>query len=354
MWIVLVDNVLKESTILSMSIGGEPRFLRTAPGEKSGAADGSESLEKTSAERFSIDSFSLPISPNDDPDALQPMLSRFEKQTCKTLVVGGDGLTLGTPEDKKKKYDEAHQKINKSIEEGGVAIICGFQRFSDFSDDRYIWGLLSNSRTGFLRLPFTSEGLAQKVEELKQRNSAVDPVKDWIADTVASTHKVGALLHALEDQKIGTDRAREAVSQVNELYQQTFDVEKQQLEARVLLQEMQKEIVAETKWDGVALPGVYCDVEGTLLDINSGAPNEDIIEKLKLYSKDRFVHVWTGGGPEVIKKAESELAKVGLQVPVLNKNDFRGARPELIIDDATPESIAEQYGIHPNKFESAL
>ena len=303
--------------------------------------------------QFSVDSFSLPVDRN-DPDSLQPVFSRFEKQTCKTLVVGGDGLMLGTPEEKKKKYDDARQRIDKSIEEGGVAIICGFQRFSDFSGDRYIWGLLSNSRTGFLRLPFSSKELTQKVEELKQKNGAVDPVKHWIADTVASTHTVGALLHALEDQKIGTDRAREAVNQVNELFQQTFDIEKQQLEARAFLQEKQKEIVAETKWNGVALPGVYCDVEGTLLDINTEVPNENIIEKLKLLSENQFVHVWTGGGPEVMKKAGVALAKAGLQVPVLNKNDFRGARPELMIDDATPESIAEQYGIHPDKLESAL
>ncbi len=311
-------------------------------------------IEKTSVGRFPIDSFSLPISPNDDRDALQPILSRFEQQACKTLVVGGDSLMLGTPQEKKGKYDEARQKIDKSIEEGGVVIICGFQRFSDFSDDRYIWGLLSNSRAGFLRLPFTSKELTQKVEELKQKNGAVDPVKNWIADTVVSTHTVGALLHALEEQKIGTDRAREAVNQVNELFQQTFDIEKQQLEARAFLQEKQKEIVAETKWNGVALPGVYCDVEGTLLDINTEVPNENILEKLKLLSENQFVHVWTGGGPEVVKKAGAALAKAGLQVPVLNKNDFRGARPELVIDDATPESIAEQYDIHPDKFESAL
>ncbi|MFH0949533.1 MAG: hypothetical protein V1802_03525 [Candidatus Aenigmatarchaeota archaeon] len=95
---------------------------------------------------------------------------------------------------------------------------------------------------------------------------------------------------------------------------------------------------------GLFLPGVFCDVQGTFL--KNGKINEHLKKELEDYALEKPVNLWTG----------SDVGKMAFQVgnvryPVLLKGDYRGAEVEIAIDDLTLDEFEKEYGIKARTFK---
>lgn len=91
------------------------------------------------------------------------------------------------------------------------------------------------------------------------------------------------------------------------------------------------------------IPGVFCDIEGTLLSNDRTTINPDVLATLKAHS-DKAVTLWTGGD---IKELEKVLYRLGVkEYPVVSKEIFRGCTVESIYDDLPQEEFQKQYGIN--------
>lgn len=93
------------------------------------------------------------------------------------------------------------------------------------------------------------------------------------------------------------------------------------------------------------MPGVFCDVDGTLL-FNTTI-NEEVLGKLKDFSKTKKITLWTGGDKEDAKK---RLVAKGIKYPLVGKYTFKGCTVEIVIDDMSRESFEEMYKIYSREY----
>jgi hypothetical protein len=161
-------------------------------------------------------------------------------------------------------------------------------------------------------------------------------------------HAIATLKHALEPQKLGTERAQKAVDTINQDFHTTFDRDEDQEKALEFLGGFR--IDEGDEFSGDELSGVYCDIEGTLLNLDTREFNTAVLEKLKELDKSTFVHIWTGGDERLMKEVSDRLVREGVQWPVVSKHDFGGAIPEIVIDDMSQEELAATYRITPKSF----
>jgi hypothetical protein len=109
------------------------------------------------------------------------------------------------------------------------------------------------------------------------------------------------------------------------------------------------------------LEGLYCDVEGTLIQ-NDGTLNLTVLDKLKkARAEGKKVTLWTGGDlGEVKRKIADAVAGLNADgdeetvimisgIEIVSKQDYAGATAEVIIDDLSPEDLYLQYGIRAKK-----
>jgi len=111
------------------------------------------------------------------------------------------------------------------------------------------------------------------------------------------------------------------------------------------------------------LPGIFCDVEGTLL--HDGEINTDLVSQLIQYARQHPVTLWTGGDVKILSgEVSPQLEKIceacnrengqktnlHLRTPVLSKHLFRGSQPEIVFDDMTLNAFKAEYGINPQQY----
>ena len=98
------------------------------------------------------------------------------------------------------------------------------------------------------------------------------------------------------------------------------------------------------------MPGVFCDVEGTLID-ESGKVDKAVFEKLtELDQRGFFIRVWTSLPPDSLRPIRQMLSAQGLTWPVLCKSNFQGSIPEIVIDDRDDNYFREELRISPQNF----
>lgn len=96
------------------------------------------------------------------------------------------------------------------------------------------------------------------------------------------------------------------------------------------------------------IPGVFCDIQGTLLDYNAKKINEEVLEMLKGYEKEgKNVYLWTGGD---IDEFREKIRKLGIKYRVLSKYDFKNRTVEIAIDDLPEKKILKDYEIKAERF----
>ena len=219
----------------------------------------------------------------------------------------------------------------------------GANGYSDEKGDKF-HSLMAKKRVGFLQLPFTSESLVEKYKELLKDEKEEDTLAIEINRINSFEKEMGSIKHTA-DRYIGenSDYAKQIVT-------------KAVSEARVIgLIGSDEEVAEQIKnfkhqpkssiFAGKFFPGVYCDIEGTLL--KDGEINIPVLEKLKELSKEKPITLWTGGKIEDLKKI---LASNGIIWKLISKNDLTGAEVETAYDDEDFSVFFGKYGVKVRDF----
>ena len=94
--------------------------------------------------------------------------------------------------------------------------------------------------------------------------------------------------------------------------------------------------------------GVFCDVQGTLLDYKGERVNKDILEMLEKYEKQgKQIFLWTGGDPDDFREM---IVGLGIEWSILKKYDFRNKIVEIAIDDIPEKKFIADYKIKAQTF----
>jgi hypothetical protein len=94
------------------------------------------------------------------------------------------------------------------------------------------------------------------------------------------------------------------------------------------------------------IPGVYCDIGGTLLQ--NGAVNQAVLKMLKDFEAEgKQIILWTNGNLDEIR---AELNGHAIGYKLRSKNDFAGMTVEIAIDDMGEEAFSGATNIRAEKF----
>lgn len=205
--------------------------------------------------------------------------------------------------------------------------------------------LMAKKRVGFLRLPFTPEDLLFKYKELLNDTKEEDKLAIEINRIDRFERDMGTIKHGAqsflrgEDSDYATGRLDRSIRDARAIGLTGSDNE-------IIEQIRNFEIKPKNSYfAGKYFPGIFCDIEGTLLLENE--VNTEMLSKLLIASSEKPITLWTGGD---VKTLDKTLAKCGVNWKVVSKRDFAGATVEIAYDDEEYEVFLKKYGIEVNDF----
>lgn len=197
----------------------------------------------------------------------------------------------------------------------------------------------------YFQVPFLLVNMILMYEKIKKGEKLENKAVLLAAKSGYKQSLVGRLLHDIYPGKYGCE---EGLKLAEKEYGFTGTIE----EVREQLQKIQGKDVGKVYAivGDEMLPGIFCDVEGTLISNDKKVTNEDILNLLVLFEEQekKPVTLWTGGD---IRELEKFLYLRGLwRFPVVSKEIFRGCRVEMAYDDLPREEFEKHYGIMAETF----
>ncbi len=154
---------------------------------------------------------------------------------------------------------------------------------------------------------------------------------------------VGRLLHDIWPGKYGCEEGLN-------LAEKEFSIKGTIEQVREQLEKLRGKDVGQAKEivGDEMIPGVFCDVEGTLISVDRTKVNSDLVVVLGKEETDKPVTLWTGGD---VKEIEKLLVSHGIKkYPVVSKDVFRGCKVEIVYDDLPKAEFKKQYNITAKKY----
>lgn len=179
----------------------------------------------------------------------------------------------------------------------------------------------------YVHMPFNITGIVEKYNEKGLENPALNAVANlnYEGDTV------GYIRHGFAARREeGLKRAREELG---------WSGTDEEIEKRLM--EYEPKNIVEPQ----SFPGVFCDIEGTLM--KDEKLNNNLVKELREYSKDKPVNVWTGANLEEVVPF---LWNNRIEYPLLSKDWFKGSEAELVIDDMDAAEFEQMFGIKARQF----
>jgi hypothetical protein len=195
---------------------------------------------------------------------------------------------------------------------------------------------------GFIQFPFELVALRQLYDKLLAGEDIENPAVRLVIEAEERRRLIGILLHDMHPRKPQT-----SIRPAMERAERELGISGSEEEVRAQLEALRnaKTLVGDSA-RGQLMPGVFCDVEGTLVTASEEL-NEKVLAQLKEYAKTKPVTLWTGGDLDRVKKLVRSL---GVEWPVVSKYDFDGCTVEIAIDDLPKEKFEKDYRISSQKF----
>jgi len=181
---------------------------------------------------------------------------------------------------------------------------------------------MSNRNVEYARLPLTADEISSIYESSRPENPAFRAA----ANLQQETGIVAKFKHEWKYE----DRRENILKQAREKL--GWDGSDGDIEQRIISYAPSATVAPSY------FPGVFCDVEGTVL--KQGCIDEMLYHELKIMSFAAPVTLWTGAD---IKDYSYLVSKLGY--PLLSKHWFRGSTVEQAIDDDPKELFEANYGI---------
>lgn len=260
--------------------------------------------------------------------ALKRAVPVFIGEDSKLLMVGVDNL------------DANETEVVSWLNEEAPVIFYGFDspgRFIFSGNKAVPYSFLKNA--GYVHLPANWTEIAKLYEEIvagkKVENKAM-----VLAGNAGTKKNIARFLH--HDLYPGKSNHVHALERAKNELGITGDAQEVRAKLEALFKKDTRSTVIAELAQGEMLPGVFCDIEGTLLAGNDEV-NPLVAEKLEKFSADRAITLWTGGDVERIQKL---LAKHSFRkFPLVSKYDFFGCKVQTVLDDLPAEEFEKEYGI---------
>ncbi len=196
--------------------------------------------------------------------------------------------------------------------------------------------ILARPKTAYVKLPCDWEVIQKAIDGLKAVSSRASAALEAKAQIEETQKQVGYLKH------LAAYRERDS-AEIGQKAREQYGWEGSDEEIMARLDEFHPEREMAVQFSGETVPGVFCDVEGTLFDWN-GNVRPEVVAMLEKYGDEgKAVALWSGGDPEELGQ---KLAANGMdRWPLLSKYDFHGCIVEVAIDDLPEEKLQEDYGI---------
>lgn len=199
--------------------------------------------------------------------------------------------------------------------------------------------LIAHKNFRFIENPCSPEQLNLSFEMQWENNVQ----QQFAAEKIITMQYIGIIKHSLEPYKV-KDAYNTKDSREQSYVQHAFELTQKYFPGLDTVEKM-LDFVLNVKVDipevmtGQRIEGVYCDVDGTLIDyVPIWSPLEwtqqlrpQVVELLKQYEaagKKIIIRTW---GDVAMK--ETYLRTLGITRPVVSKYDYAGATAEIVVDD---------------------
>lgn len=190
--------------------------------------------------------------------------------------------------------------------------------------------------------------VAEAVEGKRPKDElAIDLASEKMEQTMLARLKHD-MKYAVEEAE-GSAKRTEWISNAQKLFGLPAEATMDELVEKVTNTE---KVGVESKFVGKELPGVFVDVEGTLLVKDEGGNevvNMPLVEKLQERAKISPITIWTDTKIDYIK---GPLRNAGILWKIVPKEYFKGCVPEEVVDDLSEAEFEAKYEIKPKKFTS--
>ncbi|MBU1252033.1 MAG: hypothetical protein KJ905_03890 [Nanoarchaeota archaeon] len=218
-------------------------------------------------------------------------------------------------------------------------ILVGFDDKERLKDNLKLTTILARPRCAYVKLPCKLEDLHEAVKEVKAESRKQMAVALEKATELEETKKQVWYIKHLNCYREGD------AEQIRKLAEERLNWVGTGEEIMKRLAEFRPEREIAKHFSGTAIPGVFCDVEGTLLDWNGNLNQEVVVMLEKHEAEGKAVSLWSGGDPKEI------LPKIkGIKWPFLSKYDFEGCTMEIVIDDVPAAKLKKDYEIQAKQY----
>ncbi|OGD34347.1 hypothetical protein A2988_02355 [Candidatus Azambacteria bacterium RIFCSPLOWO2_01_FULL_46_25] len=197
--------------------------------------------------------------------------------------------------------------------------------------------------TAYFTVPFRLEEIRVVYRDILAGRKIENPAMMLLGKRDAREKLILQLLHDILPGKYGCEQGLETARREFGI---SGTIEKVRYALAGLHAKQQVEKSVKTITGRTVIPGVFCDIEGTL--IVGGKINASVLKKLREYAATKPVTLWTGGS---LDEAEKELTKEGIiDFPLVSKYGFEGCHVEVVMDDLGEKEFKERYHIAPQKY----
>jgi hypothetical protein len=230
-------------------------------------------------------------------------------------------------------------------------IICSFMAETYFlKEDKFakkFSALLGQPRVSFMKIPFTPNDVENKFRELLDDQREEDLLATELNNIASYNDIMGTIQHRVSShfrrRSEGSGKAiASAVAEVRERLNLTGTDE----EIAAKIENFRRDNDGSS-FAGKFFPGVFCDIEGTLLV--DGEVDNEMLERLQYLSKTKPITLWTGAVLDM-QNIQKKLLKNGITWKLVSKVSFNGAEVEMAYDDEEFDTFFDKYKVKVRTF----
>lgn len=197
--------------------------------------------------------------------------------------------------------------------------------------------LLTRPRTVYLQLPCETEALKSALEKLARKDALVNTAAERSLALSELDKKMGQMKHLIDHPT--PDRIEKACRQAREELGWTGTNK----EIMDQIRNFKRSEMMKKEFSDKVISGVFCDIQGTLMDYDAREIQPEVLEMLKAYEAEgKTISLWSGGE---LKDFRKRLAELEIIWPLLSKYDFEGCVVEIAVDDIPAKKLEKEYGI---------
>ena len=250
-------------------------------------------------------------------------------------------------------YDGLDVALTLDPEKAPIILCCfyPYEIVKEEASRSKFYALMGRRRVGFGRIPFdvhTPQQWLKKYHEVLLDKRKDDAIAIEMNNVFSFEERMGQIEHcAAHSFGKKTDFEKELIAEAV-LRAREIGVTGSDEEVELQIKNFKRKPI-NSVLAGRFFPGIFCDVEGTL--IIDGKVNEELFFKLTELSLKKNITLWTGGDVEKTRELFTRPNyDINIFWNILPKTYFTGAEVEVAFDDEEYSVLFEKYGVKVREF----